>query len=467
MFANSQALDSRLSTLDSRLSRRDWLRFAGAGLAGCSMSGWLGALADEAAKDAKKKNKSCILLWMNGGPSQIDTFDLKTGHANGGPVKGIDTAVEGIKITENLPKLAKHMKDMAIIRSMSSKEADHGQGSIYVHTGYEPRGPIQYPTLGSLVAKEIGSDESPLPNFVSLAPYRIFGPRAYSAGFLGPKYAPMIVGEDRNGFQAQGQGPVNYEKRLKVDDLAPAAEIIKERFKARVDLLKDMEKDFVASRPGVAPRSHQTAYERAVKLMETAAVKAFDLEQEKAEVRDRYGRNLFGQSCLLARRLVEQGVPFIEVTLGGFEGNNLGWDTHSNNFDAVKRLCQVLDPAWASLMTDLKERSMLDSTLIVWAGEFGRTPKINGGAGRDHFPDAWSTVLAGGGIKTGQTYGKTSVDGMKVEEKSVSVPDFVATVCKALDINTGKQNMSNIGRPIRVADPKATAIADLLPAVEE
>ncbi len=394
---------------------------------------------------------------MNGGPSQMDTFDLKPGHANGGPFKEIDTSVAGIRISEHLPKIAKFMDHMAIVRSMTSKEADHGQATYYLHTGYQPRGPIQYPSIGSVVSKEIGSDEAALPNFVSIAPFRAFNADAYGAGFLGPKYAPLIVGEANYNF-GQQQNANDYEKSLKVQDLAPPADVVQRRFDARVELLQD----FVNARPGVPAKSHQTAYERAVKLMRTAAQKAFNLDEEPDAVREAYGKNLFGQGCLLARRLVEQRVPFIEVTLGGFQQNNLGWDTHANNFDAVQRLSNVMDPAWASLMSDLKDRGLLDSTLIVWMGEFGRTPKINGGKGRDHWPNCWSTVLAGGGIKGGQVIGKTNEAGDAIADHPVTVPDFLATICKVLGIDPTIQNMSNVGRPIRIVELTAKPIEAVL-----
>jgi hypothetical protein len=223
-----------------------------------------------------------------------------------------------------------------------------------------------------------------------------------------------------------------------------------------------MEADFVKSRPGIPAKSHATAYDRAVRLMKTAAGKAFNLEEEKAEVRDKYGRNLFGQGCLLARRLIERGVPFVEITHGGVNGGGFGWDTHANNFDQVKALCGTLDPAWGALMADLKDRGLLDSTLIVWMGEFGRTPKINGSQGRDHYPNAWASVLCGGGIKGGQAYGKTNAGGEQVEEKPVSVGDLVATIAAAAGIDPTKQNASNVGRPIRVADPTAKVIKDIV-----
>ncbi len=438
------------------LSRRDWLRLSTAGVLGASMSGWLETLAADAATNPQRK-RSCILLWMAGGPAQTDTFDLKPGHANGGPFKEIATSVPGIKIGEHLPKVAKHMKHMAVVRSMSTKEGDHQRATFYLRTGYLPQGPIQYPALGSLISKELGSDDSALPNFVSIAPNRFLSPGAFGPGFLGPQYAPLVVG-DANGF-FQGN---NYEQALKVQDLQPPSEVSKAQAEARIDLMHGLANDFVSSRPGIAPLSHQAAYARAVRLMQTDAARAFDLHEEPAAVRDGYGRKLFGQGCLLARRLVERGVPFVEVSLGGTAEVPVGWDTHQDNFNNVQKLCAVLDPAWAALMSDLEQRGLLDSTLIVWMGEFGRTPKISPDKGRDHFPNAWSTVLAGGGIRGGQVIGKTSPDGNSVTQRPVSVPDFLSTVCRALGIDSEKQNPSNVGRPIRIVEKAAQPIKEVL-----
>jgi uncharacterized protein (DUF1501 family) len=201
----------------------------------------------------------------------------------------------------------------------------------------------------------------------------------------------------------------------------------------------------------------------AVRMMRSESVKAFHLDSEPDKLRDAYGRNQFGQACLLARRLVERGVPFVEVSLNGVSNNQtFAWDTHQQNFMAVKGLLGVLDPAWATLIKDLKDRGLLDSTLIVWMGEFGRTPKINPQVGRDHFPAAWTTVLCGGGIKGGQVVGKTSADGMKVDDRPVSVSDLFATLCHAVGVDPMKQNLSNVGRPIRLADPLAKPITEIL-----
>jgi hypothetical protein len=445
-----------------RLSRRDWLKLSAAGVVGYSMSGWLENLANAAAQDPQRK-RACILLWMNGGPSQMDTFDLKPGHANGGPYKEVATNVPGVKISEHLPKIAKHADRMAIIRSMSTKEADHGRATYYMRTGHVPGGPIQYPALGALVAKELEQPDAELPGFVSIAPSRFLSPAAYGPGFLGPQYAPLMVGENANFIAVQPNRNDAYESALKVQDMDLPPGVGDRRAAARVRLLDDMEEDFLAERAGPASLSHRTAYRRAVHMMRSTAAKAFDLSDEPAKLRDAYGRNLFGQGCLLARRLVERGVPFVEVTLAGVAGApGPGWDTHQNNFDAVKALSGVLDPAWATLMEDLKDKGLLDTTLIVWMGEFGRTPRINGGKGRDHWANSWSTVLAGGGIKGGQVVGKTSEDGTKVVERPVAVPDLLATVGLALGLDIRKQNMSNVGRPIRLVEPTAKPIKEVV-----
>jgi hypothetical protein len=435
------------------ISRRDLLRLSAAGVLGGSMSGWLKALADDTAKNPQRK-RACILLWMNGGPSQMDTFDLKPGHANGGEFKEISTNAPGLKFSEHLPKLAKHGDQLAVIRSMQTKEGDHGRAAFHLRTGYLPQGPIQYPALGALLSKELGNEDSALPNFVSIGPERQLSPGAYTSGFLGPQYAPLIIGGNRI-FAANPNGG-DVAQALKVQDLDLPSDVNRDQADARVSLLQTLENDFVSSRPGVSTHSHQSAYERALRLMRSDAAKAFNLEDEKAALRDSYGRNQFGQACLLARRLVERGVPFIEITLDG-------WDTHNNNFDQVKRLSQTLDPAWATLLEDLKDHGLLDTTLVIWMGEFGRTPKIaKERTGRDHFQMAWSTVLSGGGIKGGQAVGKTSASGEKVEERPVPVNDFMATVCSALGIKHDKTNPSNVGRPIKIADTGAKPIEEVI-----
>jgi uncharacterized protein (DUF1501 family) len=431
-------------------SRRDWLRLTAAGLAGGSVSGWLGALAAETANNPQRK-RSCILLWMSGGPSQMDTFDLKPDHANGGPFKPIDTSVPGIKISEHFPKVAQLLEHLAIVRSMNSKEGDHGRATFLMRTGYLPQGPVQYPSLGALVSKELGDEQSELPNFVSVAPFRVLNQSAFGSGFLGPRHAPLIVGE-AGAVQQRGAEP---SSALRVQDLTPAGDLSKAQADARIDMLRQVQRDFQATHPEAPVLSHVSAYDRAVRLMNSNSARAFDLEAEKPALRDEYGRSLFGQGCLLARRLVERQVPFIEVTLNG-------WDTHANNAASVRTLSQTVDNAWAALLKDLKDRGLLETTMIVWMGEFGRTPKFGRPDGRDHWPNTYSAVLAGGGIKGGQVIGATSDDGASIKDRPVSVSELLATICQGLGIDHQKQNMSNVGRPIRLVAPGTVAVKEAL-----
>jgi hypothetical protein len=413
----------------------------------------MGALARAAAPPAARA-RACILLWMSGGPSQMDTFDLKPGHKNGGPFKEIATRAPGLRISEHLPKLAAWGRRLAVVRSLTTKEGDHDRAAYQMHTGYLQQGPVAYPTLGSLLAHELGREDASLPNFVSIAPSRQFIPEPVGPGFLGPAYAPLCVAD--NPALAGG----DYKKLLRVPDLAPAAGVPRAHAERRIELLDQLGKDFLAGRPDTPVQSHAAAVGRAVRLMRSGAGKAFDLDQEPSRVRDAYGRTLFGQGCLMARRLVERGVPFVEVALGGEDGG-LGWDTHNNNFEQVKKLSAQLDAGWAALLADLADRGMLESTLVVWMGEFGRTPAINENKGRDHFTAAWSVVLAGGGVRGGQAYGKTSPDGTTVAENPVTVPDLLATVCKAVGVNPEKQNVTG-GRPIRIVEKGGRPIQPLL-----
>ena len=451
-----------MKSLDT-LSRREWLKLAAAGVVGFSSSGWIERLAAQTANHPQRR-KACILLWMTGGPSQLDTFDLKPHHANGGQFRPIQTSVPGMQISEHLSRVASNAQGLVLIRSMSTREADHGRATYQMRTGYTPGGPVQYPTLGSLFSKEMEQPGAELPNFVSIAPYTFFSPAAYAPGFLGPQYAPLVLADDQQGLlPIPGQTPVDYMNSLRVPDLNVPSGVSAERAAARVQLLEEMELDFLRTRSTVPSESHHNAHQRALTLMRSQAARAFDLEQEPARLRDRYGRNLFGQGCLLARRLVERGVPFVEVSLASLGNIALGWDTHINNFDTVRRLSEVLDPAWATLMEDLRSRGMLDSTLVVWMGEFGRTPRINPQGGRDHWANAWTTVLAGGGLRTGQVVGQTSADGLEIESsRTVSTPDFIATVARALGIDGTRQNMSNVGRPIRIVEPAGRAIEEIL-----
>jgi len=421
----------------SEISRRDALKLSAAGVLGASASGWFDVLAARAAQQAAAgvKHKSCILLWMSGGPTHMDTWDLKPNSPNAGEFKPIATAVPGIQISEHLPKLAKSMNDMSIVRGMSTGEGSHGRATYFMHTGFrEGLGGVVYPSLGSVVSHELGDPKFELPNFVAVGAPRT----GMSPGFLGPKHAPLMLGDPTRGLE----------------NLSPAGGLTE--FDEKIGLLQEMEDSFYTQFSTVSAKAHKTAYQKAVDLIHSPKAKAFDLALEKAETKARYGTGRFADGCLLARRLVEVGVPFVEVNLGG-------WDTHQDNWGKVKSLSSQVDPAMSALIADLKERGLLDSTLVIWAGEFGRTPKINSRSakpGRDHFPRAWSTVFAGGGLKHGQVIGRTDKDGGTVEDRPVNAIDFMATACKALGVDYTKKFQTRDGRPMRIVDKNEKPISE-------
>ncbi len=366
--------------------------------------------------------KACIVIWLAGGPSHIDTFDPKEGRETGGPTKGIDTNVQGIQLSENLPTMAKVMDKMAVVRGMTSREGSHERGRYLMHTGYVP-GPVVHPSVGSIVAQEIGDKALDLPNFIAV------GSPTEGAGFLDPQFSPFVVNNPG--------GPIQ--------NLGYAQGVTKERFRDRMKLLEEQEKDFTREHESEETQKHKTAYDKADRLMHTPLLKAFDLTQEKPDLVKAYGDNRFGKGCLLARRLVEVGVRFVEVSLGG-------WDTHQDNFTRVKQLCGSPDPGAGTLMKDLADRRMLDSTLVVVMGEFGRTPRINNDTGRDHYPRAWSLALAGGGIQGGRVVGSTDKDGVEVKERPVTVPELFATLYHCLGVDYSKKLPTPLGNRIVIVD---------------
>jgi hypothetical protein len=416
------------------LSRRTFLRNLAFGAAGAGVFGWKEAVALHAA-ELRRQGMACILLFMRGGPSQMETFDPKPDTTNGGPTKAISTAVNGIQIAEHWSQVAKSMKDITIIRSMTNKEGEHLRASYQLHTGYVPTGTVKYPTLGSIVAAELGAAEFDLPHFVSVGPGARF--ESLGSGFLGMHVAPFFVANPT-------QMPGNVELPQGVTT---------QRFNRRLGLLQDLEQDFAEAGGGLRVEDHKALYGNAAQMVTSPRLTAFDISQEKDASRDRYGRNPFGSGCLLARRLVEAGVTFVEVASNG-------WDTHNDNFNRVKTLSESVDPAFATLVSDLKERGMLDKTLVIWMGEFGRTPKINPRTGRDHYPRAFNVALAGGGFKGGKVIGSTSADGTTVADRPVSVPDLFCSFYQALKINPRKENMSMLGRPIKIMDT-GTAVKEL------
>lgn len=404
------------------IDRRHFLRFTlGSGMAAAIGAPLLAAAQGSGGKSAARRARACILLYMNGGPSQLDTFDPKQGSKNAGGVKAIGTRVSGLQVSEMLPLMAKQAHRLAVVRSIVSKEGNHTRARHLMHTGHAPAGGVTHPAFGSICAAELG--KGPLPGYVSIG-----GPGA-AAGFLGAGYGPFAV---RNPTR-----PVNNLSRPRVLDDA--------RFKNRMDLWRGLEDRFAASHGVSLVKDQRAIAEQAVRMMTAAEAAAFDLTQESAAGRQAYGEGTFATGCLMARRLIEKGVTFVEVM-------QQGWDTHERNLERVKVLAADLDRGMSTLLDDLAQRGLLDSTLVVWAGDFGRTPTINGKGGRDHYPQVTPAVLAGGGVRGGQVIGATDKDGMGVTDGKVAVADLYASIARALGIDPDKERMSPAGRPISTVD---------------
>jgi hypothetical protein len=381
------------------------------------------ALADETAAPKKPgaKAKNVILLWMNGGPSHIDTWDPKTGKT-AGPGKSIKTSVPNILISEHMPELARIANKLAIVRGMTSKEGNHQRAQYLLRTGYAPTPTVIHPTLAAWASKRLGEPASGLPASVSLG-----GP-SLGGGFFGVQYGPFVV-------VPPGQLPANVAYGPGVDD---------QRFEARKGLLAEMDEAFSKQTGDAKVDGRRALYGKADHLMHASTLKSFDVGEEPESVRKAFGETNFGKGCLTALRLVSNGVRFVEVTLDG-------WDTHQDNFGRTKKLMETLDPAMSSLLKELDARKMHD-TLVVWMGDFGRTPKINGNEGRDHFPAAWSAVLAGAGVRGGIVHGETDADGAKVVKDAVAVPHLLATMASLLGLDPDDTAVSPAGRPISLTD---------------
>ena len=381
------------------------------------------------AETLKKNNKSAILLWMGGGPPTIDMFDMKPGAATGGQFKPISTTGEG-QICELMPKLAKQMKHMSIVRSMSTREADHTRGRYYMHTGYVPNPNVQHPGYGSVIAHELADK---VPN-LQVPPFVSVGAPSIGPGFLGMAYAPFQV--DSNG---------------RVRNLAMGVE--ETRLMDRMKMLAVLERRFINEGRGQSAGDHAKVLDSTLSLMTSEQMKAFRVDDEDAKVKEAYGDNGFGRGCLMARRLVETGVPFIEVGLGG-------WDMHNGVFTSLQTKLPQLDLAMSALIADLADRGLLEDTVVFWMGEFGRTPRINGNAGRDHWARSWSVLAGGGAIQGGKVVGETNEDGTKVITTPYSAEDLMATVCKALGISLDTRFTSKSGRPMKIAN-SGKVISDL------
>ncbi len=414
------------------LSRREFMRLSMAGVLSAASVPWFESIASAAIQ--RPRGKACILLWMDGGPSQQHTFDPKPG----GEFKSIATAVRGIHIVEQLPKLARCMGDLAIIRSMSTEIKDHYDAKYHLHTGYQRVTGFEHPALGCIASSQIGLPNDDLPPFVTIdaGSDKVNGGRFYRSvpAYLGPEHAPLAV-------QNPAQGLENL--RHPGDGLAE-----------RLALLERGEAEFAKQKPLPPVAAKQAAVQRAIRLMRSPRARAFNLDEEPDALRDAYGRHRFGESCLLARRLVESGVSFVEVF-------HRGWDDHEGAAGRILARTPWLDAGMSMLIRDLKMRGMLDDTLVIWMGEFGRSP----GDGNDHYCKAWSTVWAGGGINTGLVVGKTNeggkTPGAEVEERAVSVPDYLATICTVLGINPRQEVMAG-QRPMTLVDKRAKIIKELI-----
>jgi Protein of unknown function (DUF1501) len=372
------------------------------------------------AKSLSKNHKSAILLWLGGGPPSIDMWDMKPGAPTAGEFKPISTAGD-LEICELMPEVAKQMNRLSVVSSMSTREADHDRGRYYMHTGYVPNPSVDHPSYGAVIAKEM---ESKLPE-LEIPPFVSIGGGSEGPGFLGMAYAPFQV--DANG-------------RIRDTDM----NVPWQRLKDRMQLLGALETRFINERRGAAAEEHAKVLGKTYDLLTSEQMKAFNVRSEPQDMVARYGDNNFGRGCLMARRLVEVGVPFVEVNSGG-------WDLHQNCFTQLRTKLPEVDKAFAALLVDLKERGLLESTVVLCMGEFGRTPRINGNSGRDHFARAWSVAIGGAAIQGGRAVGKTNADGTGVETDPYSSEDLMATVCQALGISLQTTYTTPSGRPMKIA----------------
>lgn len=403
------------------MSRRHFLEhLAGASALALPALNFTNALAAN-TRDMKHRHKAAILLYMGGGPSTIDMWDMKPGAPTGGNFKPIATTGEG-QICEHLPLMAQQMKHMSIIRSMSTREADHTRGRYYMHTGYVPNPSIEHPGYGSVVSHELATQVADLqiPPFVSI------GSSSVGPGFLGMTFAPFVV---------------DYNGRVRNTDAA----IPQDRLTQRMHMLASIENGFIAQNRGEAAVDHEKVLDKTVALFTSQQMEAFKVEKEPQAVRDKYGRGGFANGCLIARRLVEAGVPFVEVDLGG-------WDMHTGIFRSMETKLGELDKSMSALIEDLNERGLLKDTVVLWMGEFGRTPRINGNTGRDHWARSWSVVVGGSGIKGGSVIGATNEDGTEVTTDPYKSEDLMASVLKSLGVSLETTFTSKNNRPMKIAN---------------
>ena len=405
----------------NEFNRRRFLELAAGSFLGVSIHDSFGAAGEKSTIPPRiAPAKQLIYLYMEGGMSHIDTFDLKTAQ---GPTSAMNTKVDGIRVSSHLPGLAKHADKLCIVNSLTSTAGDHEKGNYFMHTSYEQRATIRHPGLGAWHQKVRGKLNPTMPASVFIGrESRFHG----SGGFFEPEFEPLAISEPRSGLK--------YVNRS----------IDESRFERRLRLADDLNADFLTRYQSKPIRAYGDMYADAVRLMESPDLAAFNIHKEEENTKQRYGDEPFGQGCLLARRLIERDVRTVEVSFGS-------WDTHQNNFTSLPLLCHTMDRAVSALLDDLQRIGKLDDTLVVLTTEFGRTPHINQNIGRDHYPQAFTSVLAGGGVKGGYVHGKTSEGAEEVIEKPITIPDFNATIAYALGIPTDHVIYSPSKRPFTVA----------------
>lgn len=390
-----------------------------------ALASLLGVPRDARAADARPapKAKALIVLWMNGGPSHVDTWDPKPNTRAGGPHKAIKTATPGLSVSEHLPELARLSGKLAVVRGLTSKEGNHQRANYLYHTGYAPNPTVEHPSLGGWVSKRLGRPADGLPAFVSLG-----GP-SHGAGFFGVQHGPFVL--PRGGALPQ--------------NVAYASGVDATRFDARLRYLDALEQDFATLTGDAKVEGRRALTGQAVALMRAPKLSSFDLSATPKATLEAFGDTEFGRGCLVASQLVGAGVRYVEVSLDG-------WDTHTDNFTRTKRLMGVLDPAFASLLRELDRRGLLATTAVAWMGDFGRTPRINANDGRDHHPGASCAVLAGAGVRGGQVLGETDAEGDKVTKRPVTASALLATLGQLMGLAPDDAALSPAGRPIALTD---------------
>jgi hypothetical protein len=403
------------------------------------------------AAEMKKKNKSLIILWMGGGPTTIDLWDMKPDSPNGGEHKPKSTAASGVQITELMPTVAKQFKNLSIIRSLTTKEGDHQRGSYLMGTGRSPNPLSDFPHIGSVLAHQYSQDAEAMKNMDLPAFINVGGaglPGGAGPGFLGMKYANFTV-------QRPGNIPENMEAPKSVSDQMARRAALFDTLEGNDSKHKGLGLKTNVSADAV--QAHKDVYKKALDLVVSSRKEVFQFNGSKDQADlARYGNTDFGRGCLLARKLVEAGVACVEVSLGG-------WDMHGGIFNALAtRALPTLDKGMGSLTEDLAASGKLKDTVIVWMGEFGRTPRINQNGGRDHYPRAWSVVVGGGNLKGGIAYGSTDKDGTAPKDNPVEIQDLYATLYAGLGLDPTAQIRDNLGRPTALAGEKANAIKALV-----